>query len=81
MQKIATARRILKNQGFTGIIYEVLFKLHVRAGDRWLTDKLIRTHDPYSYDVRETLRCPHCHSHFEKITEGYLCHQCQDVYV
>lgn len=81
MQRIAAARRVFKDQGFFGVLYVVLLKLHVQVGNRWLIDRLVRKHNPYTGEVWETLECPHCRSRLERTDEGLLCRQCQDVYV
>ena len=81
MRKTATAARVFRDQGFAGILHVALSKLRILAGNRRSIDKLIRRHDPYSDDVRETLECPHCQGRLEKTVEGLLCRRCQDVYV
>lgn len=81
MQKITTAGRILRENGFTGVTRVALMKLHVRAGASWLTERLIRQHNLYSSEVQETLKCPYCYSSLERTEEGLLCGECQDIYI
>ncbi len=81
ISKIAVAGRVFRSFGVAGIAYKVLVRMRIRVGQAWLTDRLIRRCSPYARDLRDTMKCPHCHGSLEKTAAGLGCHMCGDVFI
>jgi len=81
MSKLAIARRVFRSFGFAGVTYKVFQRMRILVGQDWLKDRLIHRYSPYTYELGETMKCPHCRSILEKENEGLVCHKCEDVFI